>query len=231
LLERLAVAVRQVSELHRLQNAIHDHRGAKTRSQAQEQHPAAPVAADRLHQRIVDDLRRAAERLFEIETGPPETEIVRLRQGPVVDHGSRISDRDDVIGPVFRQRLDFPYHHFRGKVGPGRKRAPGSLPVGHDLHARTADVDREDRMPRCPLARFLRHEFARLTLSNARNCSKLGQISPMGPRDARAHDERNCARAVMTGSGVVRHQLCSASDSILFSKERIGIAQSPRGNS
>src|SRR5881397_2039903 len=30
LLERLAAAVRQVSELHRLQNAIHDHRGAKT---------------------------------------------------------------------------------------------------------------------------------------------------------------------------------------------------------
>src|SRR6185503_11615890 len=76
LLERLAVAVRQMSEFHRLQNAIDDHRGAKTRSQAQEQHPAALVAADRLHQRIVDDLRRAGEGLFEIETGPPETEIV-----------------------------------------------------------------------------------------------------------------------------------------------------------
>src|SRR4029079_2370017 len=87
-------------------------------------------------------------------------------------HRPRIADRDDVIGPVLRQRLDLPYHRPRGEIWSGGKRAPDALAGGHDLHARTADVDRKDRLSRCTLAGFLRHRSARLTLSDKRECSR-----------------------------------------------------------
>src|SRR3984957_1041405 len=50
--------VREVPELHGLNNAVHDHRRAKSRPQSQEQHLSASVAAKSLHRRVVDNLYR-----------------------------------------------------------------------------------------------------------------------------------------------------------------------------
>src|SRR5438094_6817 len=63
--------VRQVPQLHRLDDAIHDEGGPKTGSQAKEEHLAAFVTSQSLHGGIVHDLDRAFERSFEIETDPP----------------------------------------------------------------------------------------------------------------------------------------------------------------
>src|SRR6185436_19601575 len=46
-LERL-LAIRKVSDLHGLDDAVDDHRGAETRAEAKEQHPPPVIAAERL---------------------------------------------------------------------------------------------------------------------------------------------------------------------------------------
>src|ERR1700691_1086235 len=62
ILKRLALAVRQMPKLRRLQDAVDDHRRAQTRSQPKKKHPAALVTAESLHHRVIDHLRRATER-------------------------------------------------------------------------------------------------------------------------------------------------------------------------
>src|SRR5215471_18163318 len=68
MLERLAVPVRQMCEFHWLQVAIDNHRGAKSRTEPEEQHSAPLVTSERLHQSVVDNLGWSLERLFEIES-------------------------------------------------------------------------------------------------------------------------------------------------------------------
>ena len=52
--------VRQVAELHRLDDAVDDEGRAEPGAEAEEEHLPAPVAAERLHRRVVHHLRRAA---------------------------------------------------------------------------------------------------------------------------------------------------------------------------
>ena len=59
-LERL-ILVRQVRELERDDAAVVDERGAEARAEAEEQHAAAFVAAERLHGRVVQDPDGLAE--------------------------------------------------------------------------------------------------------------------------------------------------------------------------
>src|SRR6185312_11886477 len=54
-----ALLVGQMPELHRLDDAVDDERGAEPRPEPQEEHLAAFVAAQGLHRRIVDDLDRS----------------------------------------------------------------------------------------------------------------------------------------------------------------------------
>src|SRR3974377_1738086 len=58
----LAALVGKVGEFHGFQDAVHNERGAKASAQAQEQHAATAVAAERLHGSVVDDLDRTTER-------------------------------------------------------------------------------------------------------------------------------------------------------------------------
>src|SRR5207244_4276120 len=53
--------VREVSELHGLEHALDDEGRAETGPEAEEEHAAAPVAAEGLHRGIVDELHRPAE--------------------------------------------------------------------------------------------------------------------------------------------------------------------------
>jgi hypothetical protein len=159
LLEGLAMAVRQMRQLHRLQHAVGDHRRTEAGAESEEQHLAALIAADRLHQRVVDDPGRPAERLLEIEAAPAGTEIVRLRNRPVVGDRPGIADRDELVGPVARQRLDLAHHLSRGEIRPGLERAPCAILRCHHLDARAADVDRQDHRPRRTLFRLLRHRY------------------------------------------------------------------------
>src|SRR6202021_523845 len=110
ILEGPALVIRQMAELHRLQNAINDHGGAKARSESEEQHSPAFVAAESLHQRVVDHLRRTAKSFCKIKADPATAEVMRLGQGSVVSDRSGISDRNDVVRPVCCETLDLLYY-------------------------------------------------------------------------------------------------------------------------
>src|SRR5260370_40362040 len=56
-----SIPVRQVAQLHRRHDAVDDQGRAQAGSQAEKEHLAAAVAAQRLHRGIVDDLDRASE--------------------------------------------------------------------------------------------------------------------------------------------------------------------------
>src|SRR5262249_29010784 len=65
-----ALLVGQVTELHRLHDAIDDHGRSEPRSQTQKEHLAALVAPQSLHRGVVDDLHGMAECRCEIEPDP-----------------------------------------------------------------------------------------------------------------------------------------------------------------
>ena len=77
-----------------------DERRAEARAEAEEEHLAALEAAERLHGRVVDDLRRLAEGLLEVEAGPARAEVDGLGIDQPVAHGRRDPDRDHVVVPV-----------------------------------------------------------------------------------------------------------------------------------
>src|SRR5205814_10459726 len=61
ILERVPFLVRKVSELHGLEHALDDQGRAETGPEAEEEHAAAAVAAERLHRGVVDELHGPAE--------------------------------------------------------------------------------------------------------------------------------------------------------------------------
>jgi hypothetical protein len=67
-----------VAELHRLHDALAHERRAEAGAESEEEHLAALVAPEGLHSRVIHDLRRHAERRFEIEAGPTLAEIDRV---------------------------------------------------------------------------------------------------------------------------------------------------------
>src|SRR5580704_7041582 len=62
--------VRQMAEFHRLDDAVHNHRGSQTRAQPQKQHLAAFVAPQSLHGRVIGQLHGMSESSFKIEAEP-----------------------------------------------------------------------------------------------------------------------------------------------------------------
>src|SRR4051794_7617512 len=64
------LAIGKVLYLERLHRVSVDERRAEPRPEAEEEHLASLVAAECLHCRVVDDLRRLAKGLFEVEAGP-----------------------------------------------------------------------------------------------------------------------------------------------------------------
>ena len=95
--KRLALPVWQMSQLHRFNHTIDDHRCAETRTEAEKQHFSALIAAKCLHGGIVDDLDRAAERLLEVEIGPPASKIVRLGHHAVAHHQAGVPNGNGVV--------------------------------------------------------------------------------------------------------------------------------------
>ncbi len=84
----------------RFNNAVHDHRGTKTCAQAQKKHFAVLVTAQSLHGGVIDDLDRAFEGSFKIETLPTLSQVPRFGNGPVLQDGPRVTDGNGVIFPV-----------------------------------------------------------------------------------------------------------------------------------
>src|SRR4051794_35026706 len=109
-LETLAFSVGKVGEFHRLADIVEDHRRTEAGSEAEEQHAPALIAAEGLHQRVVDHLDRLAELSGEIEAGPALAEIHGIEHRLVLTHGARIAHRDNVVGQAVGELLHLVDH-------------------------------------------------------------------------------------------------------------------------
>src|SRR5690349_6394788 len=73
-----APLVRKMSQLHGLDDPIHDHGGTEAGSQANEKHLSTFVTPQRLQCGVVDNFHRAIECLFKVVSHPSASESMRL---------------------------------------------------------------------------------------------------------------------------------------------------------
>jgi hypothetical protein len=105
---------RQVAELQRHCLPVDDERRAEAGAEPEEEHLAVLVLAERLHDRVVHDLRRLAERLLEVEPDPALAEVHGLAGDLPLAHGCGDADRDDIVVPVRGQFADALHHLATG---------------------------------------------------------------------------------------------------------------------
>src|SRR5439155_14715784 len=104
-LERL-LPEREVPELERLHDAVHDQGGPEPGAEAQEEHATPGVTPDRLHRGVVRELDGLPERALVVEGDPAVAEVDWLGDHLAAAHGRRDADGGDVPGPA----LDEPQH-------------------------------------------------------------------------------------------------------------------------
>ena len=115
---------RKVAELHRGHDVVEDESRSQTRPEPEKQHPPAVVASEGLHRRVVEDLRRLAERRLEVEPDPTGAEVHRLGDDAIVAHRRGNAHRDDVVCPVAGE-IDGALHHLRRRqLGAGDEAPP-----------------------------------------------------------------------------------------------------------
>ena len=71
------------------------------------------------------------------------SEVVRLCDRPVVQHGSGIANRHNIVTPVFRDPLDRRHHASRRQLRAGVKPPRLLLSRGQDFYVGSTDVDRK----------------------------------------------------------------------------------------
>src|ERR1700686_5499624 len=139
-----AFLIRQVTEFHRFDNAVYDHRRTESCSQSQEQHLAAPVTAERLHRRIIDNPNRQAERQRKIESQPARSQVVRFGDGTIVEYRPGKANGYDVVGPPPRKLLHAGDHLSRRHSGSGDDFPFLLLSRGKYFDMTPTDVDGQD---------------------------------------------------------------------------------------
>src|SRR6202035_5371036 len=97
-----ALLVGQVTEFHGFHDAVDNDGRSKPGSEAQKEHLAALVAPQCLHGGVVDDLHRAAECCGKIESDPPASQVVRVRDRPAVENRAGIADRHHLTSAAIR---------------------------------------------------------------------------------------------------------------------------------
>src|SRR5579863_5136789 len=104
------ILIGQMRQFHRFENPINNHGRPEAGTETQKEHPAAFVASEGLHGGVIDHLDRTPECLGEIKSNPAAAEIVRFVHRTPVDHGSRVTDGDDVVLPILHQALYISHH-------------------------------------------------------------------------------------------------------------------------
>src|SRR5512143_834125 len=138
-----ALPVRQVAELHRLDNPVDDEGRSETGAEPEEQHAPTAIATERLHGGIVDQLHRVTERRFEVEADPAPAEITGLGGNAPVQHRARIADRHGLVLPTARHSFRLGHHRRSGQSRAGRESARLGLAARQQLDMVSADVDGE----------------------------------------------------------------------------------------
>src|SRR5215470_11281271 len=129
-----------MAELHRLHDAVDDHRGAATGAEPEKEHLAAAVTTEGLHCGVVDDLDRTSKRRSIVESDPAAAEMTWLRERAAVDHRPWIADGNRVVRPLRCDGLDA-LDHLRGaERGPRSEFPRRLLSRDVDLHVSTADI-------------------------------------------------------------------------------------------
>jgi hypothetical protein len=131
-------------KLHGRHDVVDNHGGAKSRAEAEKQHAASLVAAERLHRRIIHDARGPAKGLAKIESHPARTEIVRLGDHFAVHHHAGIADRNGVVFPIPGELMDLLHHFARCEVRTGIELAHFAAAEDAGLHVAAAHVDGEN---------------------------------------------------------------------------------------
>src|SRR5262245_28305163 len=132
-----------MTKLHGFHDAVHDHGGTETGTQTQEEHLSALVAPQSLHSGIIDDFDGTYKRGFEVEPGPPASEVIGVRKRSISDDQPRIADGYRIILPVPDELLDACDHLFGSQLGPGWKFPRLLLSGGEDLYVGSAYIDNQ----------------------------------------------------------------------------------------
>ena len=139
-----SLAVGEMGELQRDDDAIEHHCGSESGSDPEEQHAAAAVTSERLHGRIVHKTDGFLEHLLVGKVDPSSGQVVRLGQRAVIDDRTGVSDRDRIVLPPAGAQDDLLGHLLRVHGGPRRDLQGRALQVGCDLHVSSTDVDDEN---------------------------------------------------------------------------------------
>jgi hypothetical protein len=179
-----ALPVREVAELHRLDDAIDDHGRPEAGSQPEEEQLSSPVAAQGLHGRVVDELDGTPECAFEVEADPAPRQVVRLRHRPTAKDRAGVADRRRVETPARRGFQHSRDHLLRGQCRPGCELPRGPLARGQDLDVRSAHVDHQHSQP---APSFRRHPAVSLGLGLCqRPSAAMSASASFGPQLPRA---------------------------------------------
>src|SRR5262245_24123163 len=118
-----------------------DQRGAESRAQTKEEHPAAFIASQRLHRSIIHYSHWKAKGGGEIETYPAGAKITRLRTRPLIPNQSRITNRDRLIAPLYGQLPNYFHQLHRCQVLSGPPLSRLCLPRSQDFYIRSAYIN------------------------------------------------------------------------------------------
>ena len=138
-----SLTIRQVSQFHRGDHFIDDHRRSQARTEPEKEHAAAFVAAERLHGGVVDDANRLTEASREIEPDPAAAQVSRFEQRLVMHDRSGISDRHAIERPIGGFLQNFVGHFGGGQRGPGREFTRSPRSFDEEFEIRTSDIDRQ----------------------------------------------------------------------------------------
>src|SRR5215471_20226076 len=108
-------------KLHRFDDPIDYHRGAKASPQPEKQHFPAFITAQGLHRRIVDEFQRTSEHMFKAKAYPTWCEIRRFSDRTVVERGTRIANRNHVVLPIAGEFINAIHHIPRCHGRSGKK--------------------------------------------------------------------------------------------------------------
>ena len=141
-----------MSQLHREQISIDNHRRTQASTESQEKHATAFIATQGLHGRIVDDLYGAVESLLEVKANPSLAEVMRLREDPAIKNGPRVPDGDHFIFPIGGNLPHFVDHLLGGERRPGSKLPARLVSRSQQLDVRAAYIDGKYLHRSTPLA-------------------------------------------------------------------------------
>src|SRR5579883_1686108 len=101
--KRTATGFRDVAQFQWDNHILRDESRTEPGAKAEEEHPSAIVAAERLHRGVVDDSYRAIERGSEVKAHPTRAEVTRFLLRAVVACLAGVANRHRVVLPVARQ--------------------------------------------------------------------------------------------------------------------------------